>query len=222
MYNLLFHDTSINSGFLGSQAEKYKISKLIFFRIINILKGEKQSKEITLTFDDGGESINSKLIKQIIPYFKVKIFISTKYINSKGFLSSLEIKKLHNLGVIIGSHSHSHKKFKFNQYKSFINDWTKSKIILENIIGDKVENCSIPYGLYAEWQLKKLYEMGFKKIYTSDPKPINFFDDTFTKPRIPVDSRLFKFELYIIKIFRIKYLYTKHLIYFNLKKFIYG
>lgn len=204
--NLLFHDISNASGFQGKNAEKYKIDSLKFFKIIEILKQNPPENRPRLTFDDGGESINIDLVKRLYQNFEIIIFIPTDYISKRGFLGEKEIKEINDLGVKIGSHSHYHRNMKFLDQASFINDWIKSKTFLEGLLGSKITSCSIPYGKYSKWQIKELYSLGFKDIYTSDVNSINIDNNIYTAGRLPIDSRFLWIEVYFLKFFGLKYI----------------
>lgn len=203
--NLLFHDIEKTSGFQGKNAEKYKIDSKKFFKIITILQHFDKKKRPLITFDDGGESINSELIKKLIKDFKIKIFIATKYINTPGFLTSEEIIQLKNVGAIIGCHSHNHEDMRNYDSNRFENDWLKSKKILEGLLKKEVTLCSIPYGKFQYWQLKKLQSIGFTEVYTSDNKPVYISNTLSTYPRISIDSRLLSLEIYLLKLIGLSY-----------------
>lgn len=99
--------------------------------------------------------------------FKKKNFNLTDY-SKQVFLSEVDIKKIDNLGHSIGLHSHSHPtSFKKLSYKEQLNEYSKNKKILENIIGkNKIFSMSHPCSQYNQNTfkvLKKLnIDIGFK------------------------------------------------------------
>lgn len=203
--NLLFHDIEKTSGFQGKNAEKYKIDSKQFFKIMTILRRYDKNKRPIITFDDGGESINAELIKKLIKDFEIKIFIATKYLNTPGFLTSDEVIRLKNIGAIVGCHSHNHEDMRYYDSKRFENDWLKSKKILEKLLNSNINLCSIPYGKFQYWQLKKLHSFGFTEVFTSDHKSVYVSNTLYTYPRISIDSRFLSLEIYLLKLFGLRY-----------------
>lgn len=214
---LLFHDIKIKSGFQNKSSYKYKIKAKNFFKIINILKSIlPKNQRPQLTFDDGGDSINLKVLKKLKIDFQIILFISTNYIDSKGFLSSKELKKISEMGVLIGSHSHNHKDMRILKKEEFLKEWIKSKEYLEKLLDKKISYCSIPFGKYDDWQLKELVKIGYKNIFTSDNFELEINENINTIPRIPIDSRFYFFELFFLRFIGVKYLKFR----FNIVKII--
>jgi len=205
---ILFHDITLDSGFQTPGALKYKITSKMFWRIIEVFKDLDITKRPIITFDDGGNSVNMKLLEQIIPYFKIVLFIPTNYIGRVGFLSENEISELHEMGVVIGSHSHYHNDGREMDALSFKADWNYSKQILEDITESKIDCCSIPYGKYSFDQLGVLLRLGFENIFTSDNDP-HLIDSTLgieSISRLSIDSRFWALEIYFLKVLGISYL----------------
>lgn len=207
--NLLFHDLEKSSGFQGRKAQKYKIQPYKFFKIISIFRAMNKKNRPIITFDDGGDSINVELIKKLINDFQVIVFIATKYINKAGFLETKEIIEMHQMGAVIGCHSHNHEDMRHYSQNEFKDDWNTSRKILEDLLCTKINYCSIPFGKFLKWQIRKLSSMGFERIYTSDNYSIKFSENHSTFPRIPIDSRILLLEIYLLKILGIRYLFFR-------------
>lgn len=177
MYHCVYETTTNESGFQNPEAARYKISSFEFEKQIKGIVGYYKQKllsidNIIITFDDGGISFAS-IIAPILEKYGIKgyFFISTKYINTKGFLTEADILDLHNRGHVIGSHSHSHPK---NMGQLSDNDlydeWNKSVEILTRIISTPIATASIPGGSYSRKLLKIAQKCGIQTMYTSTPK----------------------------------------------------
>ena len=169
--SLAYHDVfSIDkhndSGFKNSSAKSYKIDYDQFkFQLnkineakkyipvtINDLVEKNLSGRFMLTFDDGGVSAFT-LIKEILDKYKWKghFFITAKFINKKGFLTSEQIIKLKNDGHVIGTHSWSHPLIISSLNDEELNyEWEKSIDTLENIINEPIITASIPGGFFKK------------------------------------------------------------------------
>jgi len=218
---LLFHDIHTKSGFQSKSSIKYKIKAKKFYQLIGILKRSlKKDHRPQLTFDDGGNSINQKVLSDLKNDFQITLFIATNYIDKKGFLSSKDLKKIFEMGISIGSHSHNHIDMRILKKEEFIADWVKSKSNLEKLLKAEISSCSIPFGKYYDWQLIELTKIGFKCIFTSDNYELKITENIKTISRIPVDSRFYMFEFFFLKLFNVKYLKFRFHIAKTLKRWI--
>lgn len=173
MHILMFHDV-INvqhqvSGFQKVGAVQYCIHEDKFVQLIE--EAVKDDNEAVLSFDDGGSSFYHVIAPILERYGKKGLFfISTKYIDTPGFLTVEEIRELDVRGHIIASHSHSHPKIISELPADKIRqEWVVSKNILEEIIGHEVKIASIPGGAVSNDVLSIMCESGYQDIYTSEP-----------------------------------------------------
>lgn len=170
---LMFHDVVneqvIESGFTTIGARQYRITEENFEKFVTLAL--KVCSNVIFTFDDGGGSF-SEVIAPILEKYNSKgvFFISTNYINTDGFLNEQQIKSLHSHGHIIASHSHTHPRdISKLDYKDIVNEWSRSKEILQNIIGEEINAASIPGGAVSKKVIQALMESGYTNIYTSEP-----------------------------------------------------
>lgn len=191
--SLLYHDVIENgetqtSGFNGVGPDSYKLELKNFQEHIKAAapalteQFEKfrqfmQQRELAgekiklITFDDGGLSFLTH-IAPVLEAYKTRgvFFISTKYINTEGFLNKEQILDLYQRGHIIGSHSHTHPKIISKlSYVEILEEWKLSRSLLEEILQEKVTTASIPGGYYSEEVAKAAEEAGFKLLFTSEP-----------------------------------------------------
>jgi peptidoglycan/xylan/chitin deacetylase (PgdA/CDA1 family) len=188
--SLAYHDVILenkhnDSGFKNSSAISYKIDYDEFELQINKINEAKKFIPVTindlveknlpdcfmLTFDDGGVSAFTS-IKDILDKYKWKghFFITGKYINKKGFLSTEQIIQLKNDGHIIGSHSWSHPLIISSLNDDELNyEWKKSIDILEDILNEPIITASIPGGFFSNRVAKSVINSGVKFLFTSEP-----------------------------------------------------
>lgn len=174
-YNLvlMFHDIVSNeypaSGFLKEGAQQYTIDIDKFEEFVKFCN--KYIPEVIFTFDDGGSSFYNIVVQILERFNKRGIFcISTNFIGNNRFLTKEQIKEIHNRGHIIASHSCTHPRdISKLSIDTIVSEWTKSKKILENIIGEEVKIASIPGGAVSSRVLKGLKLAGYEEVYTSKP-----------------------------------------------------
>ena len=79
------------------------------------------------------------------------------------FMSSSDIKTLHERGHSIGLHSHNHStSFDFLTYEDQLQEYTKNYNLINSIISEKILSMSHPCGKYNEDTLKILKKLGIK------------------------------------------------------------
>lgn len=168
---LMYHDivtpSDRSSGFQNESAFQYKVEETVFEGQVKSLQG----KDVIFTFDDGGVSFFTKVAPILEKYdFRGVFFISTKYINTPGFLNESQVRALAASGHIIGSHSHSHPEIFTQLSRVEVHDeWHKSFVVLKDILGEKDFPVSIPNGYASKMIVKEAISCGYTDIYTSQP-----------------------------------------------------
>lgn len=224
---LMYHDIGLDSGFQNSTAYKYKISPKVFGLHLDIIsKCKKNDNKVYFTFDDGGESFIKYAAPILEEYgYKGIFFISTKYINTPGFLTESQIKQLAERGHILGVHSHTHPEdmTKLTDVE-ILNEWLISQNILLNILGYKSEYASIPNGFSSSTIIKAMIKSGIKYIYTSEPTTkIEKYENSFIIGRYAITD--YDNEDTVLKIVNHKSVRIKMFLRYqvlNIAKFILG
>lgn len=178
MYHDISVGTDMSSGFQTQVSMDYKVDARIFEKQVKACKG----KDVVFTFDDGGESFITVAAPILEKYgFKGIFFISTKQINTKGFLSTEQIKELDARGHTIGSHTHSHpKNLSLLSYNEIIEEWKVSVDILSTILDKRVFIASIPNGRGSEIVTKAAKYAGITELHTSEPTTKNKMKEGIT------------------------------------------
>ena len=168
---LMYHDIVTkddkSSGFQNESAFQYKVEESAFEDQVKALQG----RDVVFTFDDGGMSFYIKAAPLLEKYgFKGIFFISTKYIDTPGFLTKEHVKELADRGHIVGSHSHTHPEIFTKLSKDEICDeWKKSFDVLSGILNNKDLPLSIPNGYASKVIMEEAIKVGYTDIYTSEP-----------------------------------------------------
>lgn len=104
------------------------------------------------------------------------------------FLTKKQIKELRERGHIIGSHSHSHPQNISELANSdLLEEWSRSKKLLESITGEEIKMASIPNGYSNERVALQAFQAGYDLLYTSEPSTkIIKFDNFYLMGRYVV------------------------------------
>ena len=98
------------------------------------------------TVDDGGVSYYTFVADRLEERgWRGHCFVSTDAIDTRGFLSSGQIRELDRRGHVIGSHSASHpSRFSSCAPSRMNEEWARSRSVLEDLLGHEVRTASLP------------------------------------------------------------------------------
>tara|TARA_B100000686_G_C16477586_1_gene805391 strand:+ start:149 stop:859 length:711 start_codon:yes stop_codon:yes gene_type:complete len=122
-----------------------------------------------LTFDDGCSS-DYEIAFPILHNYKASaiFFLIIEKIGQKDYLNWSQIVEMHQYGMTFGSHSLSHQSMTRLSKKQVIQEFSRSKCILEEKLGAEVVSFSYPYGDYSR-QLNKIgIDIGYQFLFTSE------------------------------------------------------
>jgi len=126
---------------------------------------------VLITVDDGGVSYYTMLADRLeAPGWRGHCFISTDAIGSRGFLDAAQIRELDARGHVIGSHSASHpSRFSACSVDRMRQEWTRSRQVLEDVLGHEVVVASVPGGYYSRTVARTARDAGLRMLFTSEP-----------------------------------------------------
>lgn len=183
---LMYHevtDTPLATGLQRQSARAYTIGTGTFAQhLASIAKGSRRPESVDaldlsapgnhllLTFDDGGRSALAVGEQLAALGWPAHFFIVTSWIGGRTFLDAAGIRRLRQLGHVVGSHSHTHPDILPDLPRAAILDeWRRSKAILEDLLGEPCLNASIPGGDLSDTVTATACEAGFRRLFTSEP-----------------------------------------------------
>jgi peptidoglycan/xylan/chitin deacetylase (PgdA/CDA1 family) len=190
-HSILYHDVVgegdfDQSGFPGPEAARYKLTRAQFLKHLQIIKETVKTSPATadqfltnsgpnnswlLHFDDGGLSAIDTIAPMLNKLgWKGHFYIPTDYIGRAGFVDAAQVRDLRKQGHVIGSHSCSHPvKISQLNWDAVLAEWTRSKRVLSEILGEEVQVASIPGGFYSRRVAQAAADAGIKILFTSEP-----------------------------------------------------
>ncbi|MET0213554.1 MAG: polysaccharide deacetylase family protein [Vicinamibacterales bacterium] len=194
--SLLFHDVYATdpreSGFVSPAADRYKLSLQQFdaqlaglaqvradapVLVQDVSGGLKASGyqgahiPFLLTVDDGGVSYYALVADRLEARgWRGHCFVSTNAIGTRGFLSASQLRELDRRGHVVGTHSASHPaRFSACEPAHMREEWARSRMVLEDLLGHKVEIASVPGGYYSQRVARSARDAGLRVVFTSEP-----------------------------------------------------
>lgn len=174
MISMMYHDViddalAGTSGFPGADADHYKLSPSVFSA--HLAAGPSSDRAVLFTFDDAGIAALSPCA-DLLDARGVKglFFAPTDYIGRPGFCTAADLRALHARGHLIGSHSASHPvPISALPDAAIANEWSRSREVLEEILGAAVADASVPGGFTSARVEAAAAAAGYARLFTSQP-----------------------------------------------------
>jgi len=191
MTTLMYHDVVAagaedSSGFPGRDAALYKVTPQQFAAHLDAIRaviprapdapdlrdppGTRDLRDPVFTFDDGGASAMAAADLLEARGFSGHFFVTANFIGARGFVGRSDIRELARRGHLIGSHSCSHPlRMGRCAWPQLVDEWTRSRAALEEVLGAEVRVASVPGGDFAPPVAEAAAHAGFTTLFTSEP-----------------------------------------------------
>lgn len=188
--SLLFHDVYRDdpreSGFRSDAADRYKLPVAdVEAQLTGIARARQDVPAVAtslagaasnavpylLTADDGGVSYYTLLADRLDARgWRGHCFVATDRIGTPGFLDQAQIRELAARGHVIGSHTASHPaRFSACDPDTMREEWSRSRMALEDLLGQEVAVASVPGGYYSRRVAEAARDAGLRVLFTSEP-----------------------------------------------------
>lgn len=139
-------------------------------RLIDSLR-KSNSQGAQVTFDDGEQSQYHNALLLLAEYgIKATYFVTPGLIGTAAkFLGWNELRALQAAGHSIQSHGWSHKFLAFCSEAELAHELRASKQSLEDMLGNAVEEISVPGGRWDRRVVQACAAAGYQRVYVSDP-----------------------------------------------------
>jgi peptidoglycan/xylan/chitin deacetylase (PgdA/CDA1 family) len=188
---MLYHDVvepgrDDASGFRGAGAARYKLTRADFaahlgalaravrggpVAALEALAASGGASSWALTFDDGGASALEPTADLLEAHgWRGFFFVTTARVGTPGFLRAAGVRELRRRGHVVGSHSCSHpERMASCGRKQLLDEWRRSREVLEGILGEPVRTASVPGGYYSRAVAAAAAEAGCTVLFNSEP-----------------------------------------------------
>jgi len=169
-----------------SEGERpYWISAQAFEAFLEIFAAYRSRYMIVITFDDGNRSDIEIAAPLLLKYkLNARFFVLTGRLENPDYLDKTNICDLKNMGFGIGSHGINHVNWAQQDIPSLRQELTRSREVLEGILGQPVTEAAIPFGSYRRRVLKELWAHGYRIAWSSDGETTSL--QKFLRPRLSI------------------------------------
>ena len=146
-----------------------------------------QGSNIALTFDDGSETdliAVAPILQQV--GFGATFYITAGWLETRGYLSTSQLRELNAQGFEIGCHSMTHAFVPDLDEAGLKREIGEAKTNLEQIVGSPVEHFSCPGGRYNHRVASVARLAGYRTVATSRIQANSPDTDVFALGRVPI------------------------------------
>jgi peptidoglycan/xylan/chitin deacetylase (PgdA/CDA1 family) len=145
-------------------------------------------EQVQITFDDG----NASDLERALPVLtsagrKATFFVLAGRLGEPGYLHPDGVGALQAAGMTIGSHGLHHRPWRRLDDAELRRELVESRRILEDIIGQPVQDAACPFGSYDRRVVAAVRRAGYRHVYTSDGGAAR--TGTSPMPRTTIDRR---------------------------------
>jgi peptidoglycan/xylan/chitin deacetylase (PgdA/CDA1 family) len=164
--------------------------------------GKDLSKAFVITFDDGYRDFYTEAMDVIRQCgFTATIFLATDRIGQTpaciegaDYLTWSDVRELHAEGIRFGAHTVTHPDLRSLGPDELEQELGRSKEIIEDALGSRVESFSYPHGFpeedrhYTEYLKDLLCNLGYENAVTTIIGRVSRGSERYFLPRLPVNS----------------------------------
>jgi peptidoglycan/xylan/chitin deacetylase (PgdA/CDA1 family) len=160
-------------------------------------------KVACITVDDGYKTFINNGLPLLKKYgFPATVFINSESVGGGTYMDWEELKNIHDEGIEIGNHSHSHAYFlntpENERIGHFKEDVQKCQEAINSHLGFYPEIFAYPYGEFDLEMGRTLQSLGFKAAAAQNSGVMHQYDN-FAIPRFPMAGPYVKLEGFIEK-----------------------
>jgi peptidoglycan/xylan/chitin deacetylase (PgdA/CDA1 family) len=138
---------------------------------LSVVDRNSEAKPVLVTFDDGGVGGFTCAAEELERLgWRGHFFITTDWIGRDGFMNREQIRELRRRGHVIGSHTCSHPaRMSRLSWDELIRQWTVSREILSDLLGEPVLTASVSDGYYSTLVGRSAAASQLKYLFNSEP-----------------------------------------------------
>ena len=161
---------------------------------LRVVRGDVALKQdsVLVTLDDGLRSVRTVAAPIMQRYGIPGIaFITTALVESEGYLSWQQVRELRDLGLVIGSHAHTHRSLGRMSPEAAWQEAVCSKQLLEQQLGQAINSFAYPFGMRFDENpttARLLATAGYTSVFIAQHGVIRPGSDRLRLPRVKVEG----------------------------------
>ncbi len=123
---------------------------------------------VSMTFDDGDRSNYTVGFPLCVEHgVPGEFYVTSSWIDKGTHMSVSMLREMHQQGMLIGAHGHTHRYLSDLDDNDLADELERSKAIIEQAIGDRVQDIALPGGRGGKRVERACQKAGFTRVLTS-------------------------------------------------------
>lgn len=182
--NLCFHGIGRPAGEREPGEGKYWVREGLF---IAILDEVREWPKVRLSFDDGNRSDATIALPALVDRgISADFFPLAGRLDDPLSLNGSDLREMRRCGMGIGSHGWSHIPWRYLSDQQIRRELVDARKILSQASDGPIETAALPLGRYDRRILRKLKDLSYRTVYSSDRRPSH--PNAWLRPRYSVTS----------------------------------
>jgi peptidoglycan/xylan/chitin deacetylase (PgdA/CDA1 family) len=167
--NLCFHGIGTVAHEREPGESRYWVTKNTFLRILDEVR---ESPGVSLSFDDGNRSDVTVALPALAERaVAASFFALAGRLDDPASLSPPDLRELRDAGMAIGSHGWTHTPWRGLDDATARRELVDARAALAEASGGEIHDAALPLGRYDRHVLRRLKQVGYRRVYTSDRLP---------------------------------------------------
>ena len=165
-----FHGIGDPPAWIEADERPYWIPVSMFEELIALAATFRDM--VRITFDDGNASDHDIALPRLLAAgLKADFFLLAGRIDTAGYVTRTEARRLADAGMGVGLHGHAHVDWRAIDKEEADLELKIARAQLADVVGAPVDTAAIPFGKYDSKVIARLRKEGFRKVFTSDGGP---------------------------------------------------
>ena len=145
---------------------RYWVPVDLFRALVERLRGRP---DVRFSFDDGLDTDRYVALPVLRETgTRAHFFVLVGRLDTPGHLRRDDVLRLREAGMVIGSHGMHHRRWPVLGEAALTEELVEARERLAHLLGEPVNEIAIPFGSYDRYVLRRLRELGYGPVYTSD------------------------------------------------------
>jgi peptidoglycan/xylan/chitin deacetylase (PgdA/CDA1 family) len=166
VFNITFHGVGDPPRELEPGEDQVWLSVSAVRRVLGAVS---ERDEIRITLDDGNRSDAEIMLDELERFgLKASFFVVAGRIGRPGFLDEPSVRAIADAGHEVGLHGMTHRPWTTLSEEELDQELVVARAALAAIAQKPITVAACPYGSYDRRVLRRLRQLGYERVYTSD------------------------------------------------------
>lgn len=183
--NVSFHGVGDPGPEREPGEHRYWVAVDLFFRVLDECA---ERGDVRISFDDGNASDVAIALPALVERGLVADFFPIAgRLGTRGNLDADGVRALVEAGMPVGTHGLAHRAWTSTTAEELTEELETARARIAEATGRPVDRAACPFGAYDRRVLRRLRDLGYRRVFTSDRRPAR--EEEWCQARYSVRAR---------------------------------